>query len=146
MAEQPEVWRVVVIAVVLPIAQPVIEPVRAMGHDVVAWLNARLSQDRDKPPLPWGETTDKSAPQASTWSGPAARTTSLDSCAGSSRTWRSASAFRGRSRRRHSSCPHGIVNQHRRAAALPWPDPDVLGAARGRRRVLHHLENPEGTL
>ena len=38
MTEQPQGWRVVVIANVLPIAEPLIETVRGMGHDVVAWL------------------------------------------------------------------------------------------------------------
>jgi methionyl-tRNA formyltransferase len=63
MAEPPEGWRVVVIAVVLPIAQPVIEAIRTMGHDVVGWVMARRPHARDLPPPPWGETTDKSAPQ-----------------------------------------------------------------------------------
>ena len=40
-----------------------IEYVREMGHDVVAWLIARRPQDRDRPLPPWGETTDRSAPQ-----------------------------------------------------------------------------------
>ena len=35
---EPKGWRVVVIAAVLPVAAPVIEYVREMGHDVVAWL------------------------------------------------------------------------------------------------------------
>ena len=60
---EPKGWRVVVIAAVLPDAAPVIEYVREMGHDVVAWLIARRPQDRDRPLPPWGETTDRSAPQ-----------------------------------------------------------------------------------
>ena len=56
-------WRVVVIAGVLPVAEPLIDYVREMGHDVVAWMTARRPKDRDKPPPPWGETTDKTAPQ-----------------------------------------------------------------------------------
>ena len=63
MTEAPKGWRVVVIAAVLPDAAPVIEYVREMGHDVVAWLIARRPQDRDRPLPPWGETTDRSAPQ-----------------------------------------------------------------------------------
>ena len=60
---EPKGWRVVVIAAVLPDAAPVIEYVRELGHDVVAWLMARQPQDRDRPLPPWGETTDRSAPQ-----------------------------------------------------------------------------------
>jgi methionyl-tRNA formyltransferase len=56
-------WRIVVIAVVLPVAEPLIAYLREMGHDVVAWLIARRPQDKDKPPPVWGEITDKSAPQ-----------------------------------------------------------------------------------
>jgi methionyl-tRNA formyltransferase len=63
MAEQPQGWRVVVIANVLPIAEPLIARVGEMGHDVVAWLMQRRPQFRDRPPPPWGETNDKTAPQ-----------------------------------------------------------------------------------
>jgi methionyl-tRNA formyltransferase len=34
-----------------------------MGHDVVAWLMTRRPESRDLPPPPWGETSDKTAPQ-----------------------------------------------------------------------------------
>jgi methionyl-tRNA formyltransferase len=63
MAEQPQGWRVVLIAVVLPIAEPMIEAIREMGHDVVAWLMPRRPQLKDMPPPPWGEITDKTAPE-----------------------------------------------------------------------------------
>ena len=63
MAGQPQGWRVVVIANVLPIVEPMIETVRGMGHDVVAWLMQRRPHAVDMPPPPWGETTDKTAPQ-----------------------------------------------------------------------------------
>jgi methionyl-tRNA formyltransferase len=63
MAEQPQGWRVVVIANVLPIVEPLIETVRGMGHDVVAWLIQRRPHAVDMPLPPWGETTDKTAPQ-----------------------------------------------------------------------------------
>jgi methionyl-tRNA formyltransferase len=63
MNELAQGGRVVVIAVVLPIAQPLVEAVRAMGHDVVGWVTARRPNAGDQPPPPWGETTDKSAPQ-----------------------------------------------------------------------------------
>src|SRR6476469_2302395 len=63
MAGQPQGWRVVVIANVLPIAEPLIQTVRGMGHDVVAWLMQRRPHAVDMPPPPWGETTDRTAPQ-----------------------------------------------------------------------------------
>jgi methionyl-tRNA formyltransferase len=63
MAKQPTGWRVVVIAMVQPIAEPLIERLREMGHDVVAWMMARRPERRNEPAPPWGETTDKTAPQ-----------------------------------------------------------------------------------
>jgi methionyl-tRNA formyltransferase len=63
MGESPTGWRVVVIAVVLPIAEQVIAAVRGMGHDVVAWVLPRRPHLKDQPPPPWGETTDRTAPQ-----------------------------------------------------------------------------------
>jgi methionyl-tRNA formyltransferase len=63
MAEQPQGWRIVVIANVLPLAEPLIARLREMGHDVVAWVMQRRPTDRGRPPPPWGETTDKTAPQ-----------------------------------------------------------------------------------
>jgi methionyl-tRNA formyltransferase len=62
MAEQPTGWRVVVIALVLPIAEQLIERTREMGHDVVAWLMPRRPHLHDQPPL-WGDVSDRNAPQ-----------------------------------------------------------------------------------
>jgi methionyl-tRNA formyltransferase len=63
MAEQPQGWRVVVIANVLPIVEPLIETVRGMGHDVVAWVLQRRPSAVDMPPPPWGDISDKNSPQ-----------------------------------------------------------------------------------
>ena len=63
MTEQPTGWRVVVIAASRPVAEALIDYVRGMEHDVVAWLTARRPQNKDRPLPPWGETTDKTAPQ-----------------------------------------------------------------------------------
>jgi methionyl-tRNA formyltransferase len=52
--------RIVVISAVLPVAEPLISHVRELGHDPVAWLLPRRSPDR--PPPPWGEVTDSTAP------------------------------------------------------------------------------------
>ncbi|HET7855272.1 MAG TPA: formyltransferase family protein [Gaiellaceae bacterium] len=53
-------YRVVVISAVLPVAEPLIAQLRELGHDPVAWLLPRRAPDR--PPPPWGEVTDASAP------------------------------------------------------------------------------------
>jgi methionyl-tRNA formyltransferase len=63
MAEQPQGWRIVLLANVLPLAEPLIARLGEMGHDVIAWLMQRRPKDIDRPPPPWGETTDKTAPQ-----------------------------------------------------------------------------------
>ena len=63
MPEQPQGWRIVVIANVMPIAEPLIAQLRELGHDVVAWLLQRRPKAVDQPPPPWGETNDKTAPQ-----------------------------------------------------------------------------------
>jgi methionyl-tRNA formyltransferase len=60
---EPKGWRVVVIAVVPPIAEPSIATLREMGHDVVAWLTPRRPQAKDRPPPAWGEVSDRTAPQ-----------------------------------------------------------------------------------
>jgi methionyl-tRNA formyltransferase len=53
-------YRIVVISAVLPVADPLISRLRELGHDPVAWLLPRLPTDR--PPPPWGEVTDQTAP------------------------------------------------------------------------------------
>ena len=63
MTQQPQGWRIVVLANVLPLADPLIARLGEMGHDVVAWLMQRRPKEIDRPPPPWGETTDKTAPQ-----------------------------------------------------------------------------------
>ena len=62
MGEQPTGWRVVVIAIVLPIAEPLIETVRGDGPRRRR-LDIRGGRRRRQPPPPWGETGDKTAPQ-----------------------------------------------------------------------------------
>jgi len=63
MSSDPKGWRIVLISAVMPVAEPLIAHLREMGHDVVAWMMQRRPKDVDKPPPPWGEVTDKSAPQ-----------------------------------------------------------------------------------
>jgi methionyl-tRNA formyltransferase len=54
----------VIISAVLPVAEPLIEYLRGMGHEPVAWLMARRSKEfHDRPPPPWGDVTDRNAPE-----------------------------------------------------------------------------------
>jgi methionyl-tRNA formyltransferase len=63
MAGQPQGWRVVVIANVLPIAEALIGQVQELGHDAVAWLMQRRPAAVGQPPPPWGDVGDKNSPQ-----------------------------------------------------------------------------------
>ncbi len=63
MGEQPTVWRIVVISMVMPIAEALIATLRELGHEPVAWLIARRPMFKDHPPPPWGDTSDRTAPQ-----------------------------------------------------------------------------------
>jgi len=61
--EKAKGWRIVVISAVLPVAEPLIACLRELGHEPIAWLLARRSPEfYDRPLPPWGEITDKSAP------------------------------------------------------------------------------------
>jgi methionyl-tRNA formyltransferase len=59
----PKGWRIVVFAVVQPIAEALIASLREMGHDVVGWLMPRRPHLADRPPPPWGDPSDRTAPQ-----------------------------------------------------------------------------------
>ncbi len=62
-SEPPKGWRIVIISAVLPVVEPLVEHLRELGHEPVAWLMARRSKEfPDRPLPPWGEITDKSAP------------------------------------------------------------------------------------
>ena len=53
-----------IISAVLPVAEPLIEHLRGMGHEPVAWLLARRSEkDNERPLPPWGDITDTNAPK-----------------------------------------------------------------------------------
>ena len=54
--------RVAIISNVLPVVEPLVAVVREMGHDPVAWLIARRPDD-GRPPPPWGDISDRNAPQ-----------------------------------------------------------------------------------
>jgi methionyl-tRNA formyltransferase len=60
---EPKGWRVVVIAAVQPVAEPLIERIREMGHDVVAWLMPRRPAEVGQPPPPWGDASDRTVTQ-----------------------------------------------------------------------------------
>ena len=52
------------IAIVLPIAEALIQTVNELGHDVVAWLLPRRPLHvYDQPPPPWGDVSDRNSPQ-----------------------------------------------------------------------------------
>ncbi|MEP6910023.1 MAG: formyltransferase family protein [Actinomycetota bacterium] len=62
-ADPPKGWRIVIISMVLPVVEPLVGYLRELGHEPVAWLMARRPPDDDRPLPPWGEITDRSAPQ-----------------------------------------------------------------------------------
>lgn len=55
--------RVGIISNVLPVVDPLVGVLREMGHEPVVWLIGRRPENWDRPPPPWGEVTDKNAPQ-----------------------------------------------------------------------------------
>lgn len=55
--------RVGIIANVLPVADPLVGTLRELGHEPVAWLMSRKPHLRELPPLPWGDVTDRNAPE-----------------------------------------------------------------------------------
>ena len=61
-AETPTGWRIVVISQVLPIVEPLVPYLRELGHEPVAWLMARRSQDDNRPLPPWGDIDDSKVP------------------------------------------------------------------------------------
>ena len=55
--------RIGVIANVHPVAVPLIETLRELGHEPVAWLMQRRPGAAELPPPPWGDVSDRNAPQ-----------------------------------------------------------------------------------
>ena len=55
--------RVALISNVLPVVDPLVDVLRDLGHDPVAWLMSRRLPDPSRPMPPWGDVTDKNAPQ-----------------------------------------------------------------------------------
>lgn len=53
-------FRVAIISNVLPVVEPLVPHLRELGHEPVAWLMSRAPADRPLPP--WGEVTDRAAP------------------------------------------------------------------------------------
>ena len=54
-------WRIVIISAVLPVVEPLVPHLRELGHEPMAWLMARVPEDRPIPP--WGDVTDRTAPE-----------------------------------------------------------------------------------
>jgi methionyl-tRNA formyltransferase len=55
-------WRIVIIAQVLPIVEPLVPYLRELGHEPIGWLMARRSANDNRPPPPWGEIDDSKVP------------------------------------------------------------------------------------
>ena len=55
--------RVGIISNVLPVVDPLVGALGEMGHEPVAWLMGRRPPDPNRPAPPWGDVTDKNAPQ-----------------------------------------------------------------------------------
>ena len=133
-------WRIVVISAVLPVAEPLIASLQAMGHDVVAWLMARRPQDKDKPPPMWGEVTDKTAPQGINLLMVRDKADLAGLLRGLEPDVALCWGFGWKIPQEALDVPrYGIVNQPGAAAALPRPHSDVLGNARGRPGLRDHL-------
>jgi methionyl-tRNA formyltransferase len=60
--ETPKGWRIAIISMVPPVTVPLIEHLRELGHEPVAWLVARRKKGDERPLPPWGEITDSMAP------------------------------------------------------------------------------------
>ena len=141
MGEQPTGWRIVVISIVMPIAEALIATLREMGHDAVAWLIPRRPMFKDQPPPPWGETSDKTAPQDVNLLfardkadlAPLLRGLEPDLVITLGLPLEDPA---GRARRAALRLGQPAP---RAAPAPPRADPAVLGAPRGRHRVLRHL-------
>lgn len=55
--------RVGLISNVLPVVEPLVATLRELGHEPVAWLMSRRPPDEERPLPPWGEVTDRKAPE-----------------------------------------------------------------------------------
>ena len=55
--------RIGLIANVLPVVDPLVGTLRELGHEPVAWLMSRKPQLYELPPPPWGDITDRNAPE-----------------------------------------------------------------------------------
>jgi methionyl-tRNA formyltransferase len=55
--------RVAIISNVLPVVDPLVGVLRELGHEPVAWLMARRPRGDERPLPPWGDVTDRNAPE-----------------------------------------------------------------------------------
>ena len=55
--------RIGLIANVLPVVDPLVGTLRELGHEPVAWLMSRKPHLYELPPPPWGDITDRNAPE-----------------------------------------------------------------------------------
>jgi methionyl-tRNA formyltransferase len=47
---------------VLPLVEQLVTHLRELGHEPVAWMMARRKEGNERPPPPWGDVTDRTAP------------------------------------------------------------------------------------
>ena len=55
--------RVGLISNVYPVVLPLVGKLRELGHEPVVWLMSRKPPGDDRPPPPWGDVTDRNAPE-----------------------------------------------------------------------------------
>ena len=55
--------RVGLISNVYPVVLPLVGKLRELGHEPVVWLMSRKPPGDDRPPAPWGDVTDRNAPE-----------------------------------------------------------------------------------
>jgi methionyl-tRNA formyltransferase len=55
--------RIGIISNVPPVVDPLVDILREMGHEPVVWLIGRRPANWDRPLPPWGDVTDRNAPQ-----------------------------------------------------------------------------------
>jgi methionyl-tRNA formyltransferase len=56
-------WRIALISNVLPVVEPLVGTLRDLAQDPVAWHMCRRPPEDERPLPPWGDVTDRNAPE-----------------------------------------------------------------------------------